>query len=274
MTNGAGILDRVHAGLRERAAAATDPRMTVGERAILVEVGHPAHGHLAGLAHRPPDGEVGVEPDSVRALADLAVGNATPLERAAGVAALNALSVPDLDWQAGDPMAALTADVETVATVGLFRPAFRTFEDVTVRVVERDRPTDVDAPPGVDVEVYAPAGCEAAFEGADVAFVTGATLVSAGIGRYLAALERGAVAPVVLVGATASHRPRPAFEAGVDVLAGANVADVERVRARVAAGDCGTDLHEAGLEKGYVTAGRSPSGLDLPGTATPEDTHP
>lgn len=274
MTGEPGILDRVHAGLCERAAAATDPRTTVGERAVLVEAGHPAHGHLAGLAHRPPDGEASVEPDSVRALADLAVGNATSLERAAGVAALNALSVPDLDWQAGDPMAALTADVETVATVGLFRPAFRKFEDVTVRVVERDPPERVDAPPTVAVEAYAPAACEAAFAGADVCFVTGSTLVYGGIDRYLAALDGAGVAPVVLVGATASHRPRPAFDAGVDVVAGAHVADVERVRARVAAGDCGTDLHEAGLEKGYVTAGRFPSGLDLPGTATPEDTHP
>jgi hypothetical protein len=128
------LLDAVFDRLRDRAVAATDPRVTVGERVLLVEVDHPDSGHLAGLAHRPPDD------------ADLA--DRSSVVRLAALATLNALSVPDVDWQAGDPMAALPADV--------------------------------------------------------------------------------------------------------DVVAGALVTDVDRVRERVTAGDCGTDLHDAGVEKVYV----------------------
>ena len=73
--------------------------------------------------------------------------------------------------------------------------------------------------------------------------------------------------PVVLVGATASQVPEPAFAAGVDVVAGALVTDVERVRERVAAGDCGTDLHEAGVVKVYVA---NPAGDGLPGLTLTE----
>ena len=57
------------------------------------------------------------------------------------------------------------------------------------------------------------------------------------------------------VGATASHWPGPAFAAGVDVVAGARVDDPDRVRERVAAGDCGTDLHDTGVAKVYVARG-------------------
>jgi hypothetical protein len=53
----------------------------------------------------------------------------------------------------------------------------------------------------------------------------------------------------VTVGATASHWPGPAFATGVDVVAGARVDDPDRVRERVAAGDCGTDLHDTGVAK-------------------------
>lgn len=259
-----GLLGTVHDRLRDRAADATDPRVTVGENALLVAVSHPAHGRLAGLAHRP-EGGVDVDGATVEELARLArggVGGFPPVgedvadartDRAVGVATLNALSVPDVDWRVGDPMAALSADVDVVATVGLFRPAFRKFEDVTVRVVERDPPESVAAPPGVTVETYPPAECPAAFVDADVCFLTGSTLVYGGIDRYLSGLAAANVDPVVLVGATASHLPGPAFDAGVDVVAGARVTDIDRVRERVAAGDCGTDLHDHGVEKVYVT---------------------
>lgn len=278
----ADLLAAVHDRLRERAETATDPRITVGDRVLLVEVTHPDRGRLAGLAHRPDGDESDVGRDrtamdasSVADLAGLATAAGDRFERAVGVATLNALSVPDVDWETGDPMAALPADVDVVATVGLFRPAFRKFDGVEVRVVERDPPESVDAPSDLTVTTYLPGECEAAFAGADVCFVTGSTLVYGGIDRYLSALSAADVSPVVLVGATASHVPEPAFAAGVDVVAGARVTDVDRARERVAAGDCGTDLHDAGVEKVYVAAGRAGgaiAGLGLePGTGAGAD---
>jgi uncharacterized protein (DUF4213/DUF364 family) len=248
------LLEAVRERLADRTERASDPRITVGDRVLLVEATDPEHGRLAGLAHRPRDGEAGSvrEAQPVADLAARAVDGGSRLDRAVGIATLNALSAPEVGWQRGDPMAALSTAVDVVATVGLFRPAFRKFDDVTVRVVERVLPSSFDAPPGVSVETYSPDECERAFDGADVCFVTGSTLVYGGIDRYLSALAAADVSPVVLVGATASQVPDPAFVAGVDVVAGALVTDIERVRERVAAGDCGTDLHDAGVAKVYV----------------------
>jgi hypothetical protein len=285
------LLAAVRDRLADRAATATSPRVTVGERVVLVDVtvdgdgngedggggdGEGSGERLAGVAHRPP-GEPPADgwPRSVRALADLADGGSHDrlLARAVGIATLNALSAPDVDWLPGDPMAALSDEVEVVATVGLFRPAFRKFSDVSVRVVERDPPdpATVDAPAGVTVSTTGPSGARRAFEGADVLFVTGSTLVYGGVDRYLAAAADAAVPATVLIGATASFLPEPAFEAGVDVLAGARVDDLAGVRERVVAGDCDTDLHDSGLTKGYVVAprvagdGDELDGLTLPG---------
>lgn|GEM_PF-1136234 len=264
MTADADLLGAVLDRLWDRAAAATDPEVTVGERVLLVEVDHPEgpdEGRLAGLAHRPR-GDAGLgDWSSVEQLAELATDSDSRLERAVGIATLNALSSPLVDWRAGDPMAALGTGVDVVATVGLFRPAFRKFDDVEVRVVERDPPESVDTPAGVSVRTYPQEAAREAFDGADVCFVTGSTLIYGGIDRYLSALAAAGVSPVVLVGATASHVPEPAFAAGVDVVAGALVTDVDRVRERVAAGDCGTDLHEAGVEKVYVSDATDGDGI-------------
>lgn len=247
-----GLLDRVAAGLRERAAAATAPCVFVGDRLLLVAVTHPEHGRLAGIAHRPDGAADGVRVGSVPRLVDLSTTGEDRVARAAGIATLNALSRPDMDWRIGDPMAALPAGVDVVATVGRFGPAFRTFEGVDVRVVERDLPASVDPPPDVSVTTYPPEARAEAFAGADVCFLTGSALVYGGVDRYLSALSAAGVEPVVLVGATASHTPGPAFDAGVDVVAGARVTDVDRARPRVLAGDCATDLHTDGVEKVYV----------------------
>lgn len=268
----ATILERVRNRLRDRARRVTAPTVAIGERALLVTVEDPECGRLAGLAHRP-EGEP--DADSVRTRVDEAdsaievIDWATTtrshhrLERAVGIAALNALSVPAIEWRVGDPMAALTADVDVVATVGLFRPAFTKFEDVTVRVVERDESLSVEAPPGVTVECYSPSSCESAFADADICFLTGSTLVYGGIDRYLDALSTAGVTPVVLVGATASHLPEPAFDAGVDVVAGARVTDPDATRMRVLAGDCGTDLHDNGVQKVFVADDDALPGLEL-----------
>jgi len=266
------LVHRVATGLRDRATAATTADVTAGDRAVLVTLSHPDHGRLAGLAHRPHTTDTprrSAWPTSAATLAALATADSS-LERAVGVATLNALSVPDVDWRVGDPMAALSPAVDVDVTVGLFRPAFRKFDDVTVRVVERDPPpaVSVDTPDGVTVTTHAPADRAAAFADADCCFLTGSTLVYGGTDRYLDALD--GVAPVVLVGATASHRPGPAFEAGVDLVAGARVVDPDRVQRRVRAGDCGTDLHGHGVEKVYVARRRSIPGLQLTTTESSE----
>ena len=260
------------------ATAATVGRVTIGDGVVLVELlrdatggdGHPRR--LAGLAHRPPGPVPSAVDRDVETLLEWATGAGGPSPEcvegrdhgaiAVGVAALNALSVPFVDWQRGDPMALLEPDVETIATVGLFRPAFRKFDDVAVRVIERD-PVDVasvSTPDGVSVSAFEPDEADAAMEGASVVFVTGSAFVYGGLERYLEAAP--ASATVVLVGATASFLPGPAFDAGVDVVAGATVTDSDRVQEAIRAGACGTDLHDAGVRKVYAVCGR-PSGVRL-----------
>jgi len=242
--------------------------LTVGDAAILVELAaEEGPATVAGLAHRPPGDSDSLstdatDPEALLDLLDSEAGEETWLLRAVGIAALNALSAPFLDWETGDPMATLDADVSTVTTVGLFRPAFRKFTDVTVRVVERER-VDADAvaaPDGVAVETYQPPETAAAMAGTDVVFVTGSPLVYGGVEAYLRAAP--AAAPTVVIGATASMLPDPLFDAGADVVAGAAVDDRAATREAVRAGACGTDLHDHGVRKGYV-ATATPAGLDL-----------
>lgn len=267
MTGGDGLLTAVLAGVDERRPGEAPVfQFVAGERLLAVAVGGDPGG--VGVAHRPP-GRL-PDPAAVRTTdaRDLAAWSRDPTPstgdpaptRAVGLAALNALSAPFIAWRRGDPMAALADDVAAIATVGLFRPAFRKWRDVEVRVVERDPVPTVDAPASVTVSVFDPADATAAFDGVDVLFVTGSALVYGGLGGYLRAAA--AVPTVVLVGATASFVPEPAFEAGVTLVAGARVAAPDQVFAGIEAGQCGTDLHDEGLEKVYVAAGE-PDGLDL-----------
>ncbi|MXR41044.1 hypothetical protein GRX01_06785 [Halobaculum sp. WSA2] len=287
------VLRAVRDGLRERDAFAgvSVERITLGDAAVLVELSGPdertadrtdgdgegadADGSgpvRAGLAHRPPGPDPDLDGVDVEALAAWALGegaagggdDAAAVARAVGVATLNALSVPHVDWRAGDPMALLSPDVERVATVGLFRPAFRKFDDVEVRVVERDPvdPAAVSTPPGVTVSTFGPDEAATAMADTDVVFVTGSTLAYGGLDDSLAAAPPAAT--VVVIGASASTVPGPLFEAGADVVAGAAVDDVDAVRAAVRDGACGTDLHDAGVMKGYVAAA-APTGIDLDG---------
>jgi uncharacterized protein (DUF4213/DUF364 family) len=246
----------------DRAGPSLD-RITVGDRVVLVEVTGP-DGATAGVAHRPDGHPLSTADLTVERLlrAAASADAAGLLERALGIATVNALSAPLVDWRDGDPMALLDAAVERVATVGLFGPAFRKFDGVEVRVIERG-PIDelpVETPAGVRVRTFTPDRTDAAMADAEVVFVTGSAFIYGGVGRYLDAAP--ADATVVAIGATASFLPEPLFSAGVDVVAGASVTDVDRVRSAVDAGDCGTDLHDAGLRKGYVAAGK-PSGVQL-----------
>jgi uncharacterized protein (DUF4213/DUF364 family) len=251
-------------------------RVTIGESVALVELlasgpgqetsGDGADGgsprRLAGLAHRPRTASVPSPTDLGGLLAPFEDDDASLGARALAVAGLNALSVPFLDWRAGDPMALLDPDVSRIVTVGLFRPAFRKFDGVEVRVIEREGVAvdEVATPESVTLRSFTPAETADAMAGAEVVFVTGSTLVYGGIERYLDAAP--ASATVVAVGATASAVPGPLFDRGVDVVAGASVADPARARAAVADGDCGTALHDRGVRKVYA-ARDAPETIDL-----------
>ena len=252
------------------AAAAVD-RITVGERVVLVELTDD-EGVSAGLAHRPPGDPTNDDPNATPDLDRLLTAAASPadpadssdrLTRALGIAAANALSVPHIDWRAGDPMALLDADVDRIATVGLFAPAFRKFDGVEVRVIERAPVEDPPAPDGVRTKTFPVSDTDAAMSGADVVFVTGSAFIYGGVEAYLDAAP--AAATVVVIGATASFLPEPLFDRGVDVVAGTSVAALDSVRAAVTAGACGTDLHDAGLRKVYAAAA-DPAGVQLPPT--------
>lgn len=256
--------------LRDRNSPSTAvERVTVGDRVVLVELTGrgdvPTGATRAGVAHRPAGDPPGTDDRTLERLLR-AVGpsagaeSSNRLTRALGIAAVNALSAPFLDWRAGDPMALLDADVDCITTVGLFRPAFRKFDDVTVRVIERDPIEDVPSRDGVDIETFTPDAAAVAMAGADVVFVTGSTLIYGGLDAYLDAAP--ADATVVVIGATASFLPEPLFDRGVDVVAGASVSDPDAVRDAVARGACGTDLHDAGLRTVY-TAATHPAGLRL-----------
>jgi uncharacterized protein (DUF4213/DUF364 family) len=254
------VVDRLRGLVPESTAV---DRITVGERVVLVELTD-GDDVTAGLAHRPSGDPPATEGLDLDRLLTAAASPADPDDRpvrALGIAAANALSVPHIDWRAGDPMALLDADVDRITTVGLFVPAFRKFDDVAVRVIEREPVEDPPAPDGVRTETFPVSETAAAMSGADVVFVTGSAFIYGGIEAYLEAAP--ATATVVVIGATASFLPEPLFDRGVDVVAGASVADLESVRAAVAAGACGTDLHDAGLRKVYAAA-TNPAGVQLP----------
>ncbi|WP_144901428.1 Rossmann-like domain-containing protein [Halobellus captivus] len=260
--------------LRPHAASATVDRITVGDAAVLVEL-RDGPTASAGLAHRPsgpaPKTEdrtvesllagatAGVGDDEVAGRPPRAVATARS-ERALGIATMNALSAPLVDWRPGDPMALVDDDVERITTVGLFTPAFRKFDEMEVRVIEREEVDDVPDPASVRVRTFTPAETAEAMAGAEVVFVTGSAFVYGGVEAYLDAAPSAAT--VVVIGATASFVPEPLFAAGVDVVAGATVTDVDGVRTALDEGACGTDLHDAGLTKVY-TARETPGDVRL-----------
>lgn len=255
------LLRQVDAALGERRAAVPVARTTVGERLVAVELDGPETG--MGVAHRPPGDTDLRPPETAGDLSRWAFEPPAddPVAASLGIAALNARSVGAIDWTSGDPMAMLDPGVNRIATVGLFRAAFRKFDDVEVRVIEREPVGDLDPPDGVSVRVFGPEGAAAALDDIDLLFVTGSALLYGGLLRYLRLAADGPT--VVMIGATASFLPGPVFEAGVDLLAGASVTDPDRVRTGIEGGCCGTDLHGEGLQKVFVADGSSPTELAL-----------
>ncbi|RQG91101.1 hypothetical protein EA462_03635 [Natrarchaeobius halalkaliphilus] len=279
------ILETVSDRLRARDAlrSVRCNRVTVGDSVVLVELSDSSESDdhpLAGLAHRPRNTELdldGTESSRSNRTVDELLEpieaddrdcdeNVGSLERAVAVATVNALSVPFLEWRAGDPMALLDPSVETITTVGLFRPAFRKFEDVDVRVIERTSvDDDLSTPDGVRVSAFEPADAPRAMAGSEVVFVTGSVFVYDGITNYLETAPDAAT--VVVVGATASFLPGPLFASGVDVVAGATIDEPGRVREAISDGSCGTGLHDAGVRKVYTATDR-PSGIQLESVST------
>jgi uncharacterized protein (DUF4213/DUF364 family) len=259
------LLERVYDELGDRRTDRQVTQYAVGERLVAVALGDAG----MGVAHCPAGGVEAILPDQGGPLSRWAFEppDDDPVAAALGVAALNARSVGAIPWRAGDPMAALDPDVDRIATVGLFGAAFRKFDAVDVRVIEREPIGAVDAPDGVTVSTYGPEEAAGAIADVDVLFVTGSSLIYGGTMAYLRAAVD--VPTVVLIGATASFLPAPAFAAGVDVVAGTRVTDPDRVWTGIESGLCGTDLHDAGLVKVYVTAGTGSAGLDLDGDRRP-----
>lgn len=254
------LLALVDAELSGRRADWAVARTTVGERLVGVELEGDGT-TVMGVAHCPPGGLDTAVPGRAGRLSQWAYDppDDSPVAAALGVAALNARSAGTIPWRTGDPMAALDPDVDRIATVGLFRAAFRKFDDVEIRIIEREPVGTIEAPAGVSVSVFDPEAATTAIDGVDVLFVTGSSLLYGGTLGYLRIAAD--VPTVVLIGATASFRPGPAMDAGVSVVAGTRVTDPEGVRAGIASGLCGTDLHDAGLEKVFVTAGTALPGL-------------
>lgn len=238
--------------------------ITVGESVVLVElVVENSDGgidrRLAGLAHNPEGSDGSDSRPAVSDLKELFAPIDRPetdgladgsIDRAVALATLNALSSPYIEWQTGDPMALLPPSVDVIVTVGLFAPALRKFADVEVRVIEREPIGAIETPDDVTIRPFRPTETTMAMSGADAVFVTGSTFIYGGLERYIAATPE--LASLTVVGATASVLPGPLFERGVDIVAGAEVADPDRVRRAVEDGACGTDLHNRGLGKVYT----------------------
>ena len=251
----ASILRDTLAGLQERGVSnPTVERVVTGEHVVLLSYTGPDGRELPGVVHAPGPPYPEIEGWTAAEVVNRAVEEEPTIqERAFAVATLNALSVGRVDWATGDPMEALGPDVDTIGMVGLFTPAFGKFEEVDIRVVER-YPADVspptDLPPGVTVSLFGPDEAKTAFDGASVIYITGSTLVYGGLGRYLTAVPDSAT--VVVIGSSSSFVPTVLFEAGVDVVAGAEVADIESVVDAIRDGASVPELHRSGLEKGLV----------------------
>jgi hypothetical protein len=156
------------------------------------------------------------------------------VERAVGVAALNALSQFLMDFQSYERrVGADVLDViqlskkEIVGIVGNMKPLVERVRRKVrkVYVFERNQRLRGDALPDTFVEEFLP--------GTDVVLISGSALVNGTLDRLLELSKNARVTAVV--GPTASSLPEPFFEKGVQVLAGVR-ARGEQVMSAVAEG--------------------------------------
>ncbi|MFB6109317.1 MAG: Rossmann-like domain-containing protein [Halodesulfurarchaeum sp.] len=217
----------------------------------------------AGVGTLPEGSVPDVAGESALAVARRGVESVAPPERALGIAALNAIDAPETVRPGLDPFRSLDPAVERVAMVGLFGPVLSHLNAGHVDVFERDPESmapPADLPNDIEVAIHPPGDAAEIVPESPVLFVTGSTLVYGGLGGYLDAARPDQT--VVVVGASASFTPDPLFEAGVDLVGGASVEDVDRLRTEIAAGRSEARLHEVGLNKWAVL---DPGTTDLAG---------
>ncbi len=174
-------------------------------------------GHLVGNPERHFHGAKALE------IAQLAK-SFNMLERAVGVATLNALSqyVMDLEGRERrfeiDVLDAIEiGEDDTVAVVGYIRPLVEKFGTRTreVYVFERNPRLRGDALPDTLVDSILPK--------ADVVVISGASLVNGTLDKLLKLSKEARF--VSVAGPTASMLPEPLFERGVNVVAGVRARD-------------------------------------------------
>lgn len=188
-------------------------------------------------------------------LADYAL-SPSPLRRAVGVAALNALSalalsrygLPEGAFRPG--VDALTAaevrDDDRVVMVGAFIPFIKALKGrvAALSVVDKHR----EALKAEELPYWvSPDQASAVLARASVAIISASVLVEGGIDDLLEA-ARGA-RTLALAGPTAPLWPRPFFERGFDLLAGIQVRDAARMLALVSEGGSGQFFFDEAAEK-------------------------
>lgn len=235
-----------------------DPRVerfATGEELVFVSFDTDRRHSLDGVAHAAESGYSNITEERASTVVERALDDDASLgDRALGVATLNALSAGRIDWESGDPMEQLVESGTTVGMVGLFAPALSKFSHVDIQVIERfpeDFAPPAELPPGVTIDIHGPENAVAAFEGAEVVFVTGSTLVYGGLRIYLDAAPDEAT--LVALGATSSFVPGRLFDAGFDLVGGVEVSDPSTVGEHVERGTPVADLHGNGLQKRIVS---------------------
>lgn len=191
---------------------------------------------------------------SVKELMDYALDD-NVLKAAVGIATINALSAILFEDKAGKykPTGYRNAldlvqitETDTVAMVGAFPPFIKRIQEVTKKlfVIERN-PTIigkgdmVDIEPEIDLEEIVP--------NADIAIITGVTLINHTLGPILELARKAR--EIVVVGPTASVYPEPLFKRGVTVMGGVRVNDPSRMIPLIGEAGSGYDFFESCAEK-------------------------
>lgn len=248
---------RTAAGILRTAVAGLDPdgdpridSVTAGSELLLVTGEGPDGSAQAGVALNPGGPLPDVEGEPMAAVARRGIETDDLAARAVGVAALNALSRFEPADRSADPFELLDPAVDRIAMIGLFAPVVPRMGDVRVDVIERDPDSmtvPAETPDHVTVDLHPPDAAESVIPEAGVVYVTGSTFVYGGLKPYLDAATPDQT--VVVLGGTTSFDPTPLFEAGVHVVGGAAVEDLEGVRDGIRADEQESGLHDRGLRK-------------------------